>query len=48
MEVKGLMATAPPDYLSLDEMFSLVGFELFPSEWTGNESIPVITLPIDY
>ena len=42
-----MMAHAP-DYLLLDDLFSLVGSENFASEWTGGESKLVMALPSDY
>lgn len=42
------MIALPPDYLSLDQLFALVGSEMYDTEWTGEEPKLIATLPSDY
>jgi hypothetical protein len=38
----------PPGFLTIDEMFSRVGLEMFPSQWTGHELLAGRVQPPEY
>jgi hypothetical protein len=42
------MIWTPPGYLTLDEMFSRVGLEIFRSKWTGREALAGYVQPPEY
>jgi hypothetical protein len=43
-----MIVWTPSGFLSLDEMFSRVGLEMFGSQWTGNELLAGWALPPEY